>query len=59
MTQFKAAKGSIHPAWFAAAITFLTLVTTAGYRSAPSVLIVPLEDCLWVGADLKSRLRFQ
>ncbi len=34
---------SIHPAWIAAAVTFLTLVATAGFRSAPSVLIVPLE----------------
>ena len=34
----------IHPAWIAAAITWLTLVASAGYRSAPSVLIVPLEE---------------
>jgi len=34
----------IHPAWIAAGITWLTLVASAGYRSAPSVLIVPLED---------------
>jgi MFS family permease len=34
----------VHPAWIAAAITWLTLVASAGYRSAPSVLIVPLED---------------
>ena len=34
----------IHPAWIAASITWLTLVASAGYRSAPSVLIVPLED---------------
>ncbi|CAN2235189.1 AraJ Arabinose efflux permease [actinobacterium SCGC AAA044-D11] len=33
----------IHPAWFAAGVTFLTLVATAGFRSAPSVLVVPLE----------------
>jgi MFS family permease len=32
-----------HPAWIAAAITWMTLVASAGYRSAPSVLIVPLE----------------
>lgn len=32
-----------HPAWVAAAITFLTLVASAGFRSAPSVLIMPLE----------------
>ena len=33
----------IHPAWFAFALTFLTLAASAGYRSAPAVLIVPLE----------------
>jgi len=33
-----------HPAWMAAIVTFFTLVATAGFRSAPSVLIVPLED---------------
>jgi len=32
-----------HPAWVAAAITFLTLVASAGFRSAPSVLIMPLQ----------------
>lgn len=34
----------IHPAWIAAIITFLTLVATAGFRSAPTVLILPLQD---------------
>lgn len=34
----------IHPAWIAALVTFLTLVASAGYRSAPSILIVPLES---------------
>ena len=34
---------SVHPAWIAAAVTFLTLVATAGVRSAPAVLMVPLE----------------
>ncbi len=33
-----------HPAWIAAIVTFFTLVATAGFRSAPSVLIVPLES---------------
>ena len=37
-------KSKIHPAWIAAIVTFFTLVATAGFRSAPSVLIVPLED---------------
>ena len=34
----------IHPAWTAAGVTFLTLVATAGFRSAPSVLIIPLQQ---------------
>ena len=34
----------IHPAWLVAGLTFLTLMATAGFRSAPSVLIVPLEE---------------
>ena len=33
----------IHPAWIVAGITFATLFATAGFRSAPSVLILPLE----------------
>ena len=37
-------KSKIHPAWIAAIVTFFTLIATAGFRSAPSVLIVPLED---------------
>lgn len=41
----------IHPAWFAAGITWLTLVAAAGYRSAPSVLIVPLEDAFGWNRD--------
>ncbi|MGI9195425.1 MAG: MFS transporter [Candidatus Nanopelagicus sp.] len=34
----------IHPAWIVAGITFGTLFATAGFRSAPSVLILPLEQ---------------
>ncbi len=34
---------SSHPAWRVAGITFLVLLVAAGVRSAPSVLIVPLE----------------
>ena len=34
----------LHPAWTALVVTFLTLMATAAFRSAPSVLIVPLED---------------
>ena len=37
-------KSKIHPAWIVAGITFATLFATAGFRSAPSVLILPLEE---------------
>lgn len=37
-------KLKIHPAWIVAGITFGTLFASAGFRSAPSVLILPLED---------------
>ncbi len=33
----------MHYAWIIAGVTFLTLLTTAGIRSTPGVLIVPLE----------------
>ena len=36
-------KRVIHPAWIVAGITFATLFATSGFRSAPSVLILPLE----------------
>ena len=37
-------KQKIHPGWIAVTVTFCTLMASAGYRSAPSVLIVPLEE---------------
>ena len=47
------AKSKIHPGWIAVAITFATLMATAGFRSAPSVLIVPLEDAFgWSRSDI-------
>ncbi|WP_307807071.1 MFS transporter [Naasia sp. SYSU D00057] len=33
----------LHPAWIVAAVAFLALVGAAGFRSAPSALVVPLE----------------
>jgi len=43
----------IHPGWFAVAVTFATLMATAGFRSAPSVLIVPLESSFgWSRSDI-------
>jgi MFS family permease len=38
------AQQKIHPGWIAVTVTFFTLMASAGYRSAPSVLIVPLEE---------------
>ena len=34
----------IHPAWTVAAVAFLALVGAAGFRAAPGVLMVPLQD---------------
>ncbi|CAN5142008.1 MFS transporter [soil metagenome] len=34
----------IHPAWIVAAVAFLALVGAAGFRSAPSALILPLQQ---------------
>ena len=44
----------IHPAWIVAGITFGTLFATAGFRSAPSVLILPLEEDFGWGRDVIS-----
>ncbi|MSO29028.1 MAG: MFS transporter [Candidatus Planktophila sp.] len=46
-------KSKIHPGWIAVAVTFVTLIATAGFRSAPSVLIIPLEDAFgWSRTDI-------
>ncbi len=34
----------IHPAWIVAAVSFVALIGAAGFRSAPGVLIVPLQE---------------
>jgi sugar phosphate permease len=39
----QAVKKNLHYAWVVAAVTFLTLLVTAGIRSTPGVLIVPIE----------------
>ncbi len=36
----------VHPAWFVAAVAFVALIGAAGFRAAPSVLMVPLEVLL-------------
>jgi sugar phosphate permease len=33
-----------HYAWLIVLVTFVTLITTAGFRATPGVLIVPLQD---------------
>jgi MFS family permease len=38
------AHGRIHYAWIVCGVTFLALLAAAGVRSAPSVLIVPIES---------------
>ena len=47
-------KQKIHPAWIIAGVTFFTLFATAGFRSAPSVLILPLEEDLGWRRDVIS-----
>jgi sugar phosphate permease len=34
----------VHYAWFVVIATFVTLITTAGFRATPGVLIVPLQE---------------
>lgn len=34
----------IHPAWVVAAVAFVALIGAAGFRAAPGVLMVPLQD---------------
>lgn len=38
------ARTGIHPAWPVAVVAFVALVGAAGFRSAPSVLMVPMEQ---------------
>ena len=47
----------IHPAWIAFGVAFLTLATSGGYRSAPSVLIIPLQDAFgWSRASISAAI---
>ena len=53
MTQLTAPGRRLHYAWIVAGVTFLTLLATAGIRSAPGVLIVPFEqDFGWSRATI-------
>jgi MFS family permease len=48
-------KRRIHPAWIAAIVTFFTLIATSGFRAAPSVLIVPLQNSFgWSRASIST-----
>ena len=38
------AGAGIHPAWIVAGVSFIALIGAAGFRSAPGVLMVPLQD---------------
>ena len=42
--SIRLAAGRLHYAWIVVAITFVVVLLTAGVRSAPGVLIVPLEE---------------
>ena len=47
----------IHPAWIAAIVTFFTLIATSGFRAAPSVLIVPLQNSFgWSRASISTAI---
>ena len=44
MTTTSTRTRRFHPAWIVAAVAFLALVGAAGFRAAPGVLMLPLED---------------
>ena len=46
------ARGRIHYGWLVVSVTFVTLITTAGFRATPGVLIVPLQDEFHWSRDL-------
>jgi MFS family permease len=39
-----ARRGRLHPAWVAAGVAFVALLCAAGFRAAPGVLMVPLQE---------------
>ncbi len=52
-----AARRHIHYGWIVAAVTFLTMLVTAGAVGAPGVFIVPLEkEFGWSTADISTAL---
>lgn len=44
VTTPRRARSRLHPGWIVAAVAFLALVGAAGFRAAPSALMLPLED---------------
>src|SRR3990172_2371869 len=51
--------GRLHYGWIAAGLTFLVLFCAAGVRSAPGVLIVPLEQAFgWDRSTISSAIAF-
>src|SRR6478672_4830051 len=51
------ARHKIHYGWVVVAVTFLTMLVTAGAMGAPGVLIVPLErEFGWDNAQISSAL---
>ncbi len=51
------ARRNIHYGWVVVAVTFLTMLVTAGAMSAPGVLIVPLErEFGWANEQISSAL---
>jgi len=39
-----ARRSRLHPAWVAAGVAFVALLCAAGFRAAPGVLMVPLQE---------------
>src|SRR3954454_257266 len=53
MPTLTAMRRRIHPAWLVAAVAFVALLGAAGFRAAPGVLMVPLQDTFgWSRATL-------
>ena len=44
MTTLASRRRRVHPAWPVAAVAFVALLGAAGFRAAPGVLMVPLQD---------------
>ncbi len=44
MTTLTPVRRRIHPAWLVAGVAFVALLGAAGFRAAPGVLMVPLQD---------------